>query len=112
MGELRIMASGKKHPPELRERAVTMVFELRRQEGSTRGSICRVAEQLGVNPETLRNWVRQAEVDGGQRPGMTSADAARIADLEREVRELRRANEILKAASAFFAKELDPKLPR
>lgn len=68
--------------------------------------------QLGVHPEALRGWVRQVEVDAGARPGVTTADAARIAELEREVRELRRANEILKAASAFFARELDPKLPR
>jgi transposase len=89
-----------------------MVFEVRKEMGSTRGSIKRVGERLGINPETLRNWVRQAEVDSGQRPGTSTADAQRIAELEREVRELRRANEILKAASAFFARELDPKLPR
>jgi transposase len=65
-----------------------------------------------VNRETLRNWVRQAEVDSGHRPGTSTEDAQRIADLERENRELRRANEILKAASAFFARELDPRLPR
>jgi transposase len=67
----------------------------------------RVADQLGINRETLRNWVRQAEVDGGLRPGVTTAEQQRIVELEREVRELRRANEILKAASAFFAAELD-----
>ena len=65
-----------------------------------------------INPETLRNWVEKAEVDSGQRPGTTSDDRKRIAELEREVRELRRANEILKAASAYFARELDPRLPR
>lgn len=71
----------------------------------------RIAEQLGINSETLRVWVKRAEVDGGVRPSVTSADAARIAELEREVRELRRANEILKTASAFFAAaELDRKL--
>ena len=112
MERMGIMASGRKHPPELRERAVAMVFELRNQEGSTRGSLRRGADRLGVNPETLRNWVRQDEVDQGQRAGTSTADAQRISELEREVRELRRANEILKAASAFFAKELDPKLPR
>lgn len=106
------MASGKAYPAELRNRAVKMVFEVRKELGSTRGSIKRVGERLGINPETLRNWVRQAEVDGGQRPGTTTGDAQRIAELERENRELRRANEILKAASAFFARELDPKLPR
>jgi transposase len=70
------------------------------------------ARQLGVHPEALRGWVKQAEVDNGTRPGTTTGDAARIAELEREVRELRRANEILKAASAYFARELDPRLPR
>lgn|SRR5512144_346273 len=106
------MAAGKAYPAELRERAVRMVFEVRKEMNSTRGSIKRVAERLGINPETLRNWVRQAEVDSGQRPGTSTTDAQRIAELEREIRDLRRANEILKAASAFFARELDPKLPR
>jgi transposase len=71
-----------------------------------------VAAQLGVHREALRTWIRQAEIDGGQRPGTTTGDKQRIAELEREVRELRRANEILKAASAYFARELDPRLPR
>jgi transposase len=106
------MASRKQHPAELRERAVAMVFELRAESGNPRGSIARVGERLGVNPETLRNWVERAEIDGGQRPGTTSDDRKRIAELEREVRELRRANEILKAASAYFARELDPRFPR
>jgi transposase len=106
------MASRKQHPAELRERAVAMVFELRAESGSTRGTLARVGERLGINPETLRNWVEKAEVDLGQRPGTTSDDRKRIADLEREVRELRRANEILKAASAYFARELDPRFPR
>jgi len=106
------MASGKAHPAELRERAVKMVFDLREQDGNDRGTLRRVGERLGVNPETLRNWVQKAEIDSGQRPGTTSDDRKRIAELEREVRELRRANEILKAASAYFARELDPGLPR
>ena len=106
------MTSRKQHPAELRERAVAMVFELRAESGSTRGSLARVGERLGINPETLRNWVEKAEVDSGQRPGTTSDDRKRIAELEREVRELRRANEILKAASAYFARELDPRFPR
>jgi transposase len=106
------MASRKQHPAELRERAVAMVFELRAESGNSRGSIARVGERLGLNPETLRNWVERAEIDGGQRPGTTSDDKKRIAELERENRELRRANEILKAASAYFARELDPRFPR
>ena len=96
----------------MRERAVKMVVEIQAREGKGRGEVARVARQLGVHPETLRLWVRQAEVDSGARPGTTSEDARRIAELEREVRELRRANEILKAASAYFARELDPRLPR
>jgi transposase len=71
-----------------------------------------VARQLGVHPEALRSWVKQAEFDGGSRPGTTSDDKQRIAELEKENRELRRVNEILKAASAYFARELDPRLPR
>ena len=106
------MASRKQHPAELRERAVAMVFELRAESGSVRGTLARVGERLGINPETLRNWVEKAEVDSGQRPGTTTDDKKRIVDLEKEVRELRRANEILKAASAYFARELDPRFPR
>ena len=105
------MAPPRKYSSELRERAVRMVFELREQ-GERTGVIARVADQLGVHREALRTWVRQAEVDGGKRPGTLTSDAQRIADLEREVRELRRANDILKAASAYFARELDPRPPR
>jgi transposase len=106
------MVSRKPHPDELRERAVKLVFEVRAETGNERGSIARVGRQLGINTETLRNWVNKAEVDSGQRPGTTSEDKKRIAELEREVRELRRANDILKAASAYFARELDPRYPR
>jgi transposase len=106
------MPAQRKYPEELRERAVKMVFEVRDQDGKGRGELARVARQLGVHPEALRTWVRQAEIDGGTRPGTSSEDSRRIAELEREVRELRRANEILKAASAYFARELGPRLPR
>ena len=106
------MAAQKKYPDELRERAVKMLFEVREREGKGHGELARVARQLGVHPEALRSWAKQAEIDGGARPGTTTDDKQRIAELEREVRELRRANEILKAASAFFARELDPRLPR
>ena len=106
------MPAQRKYPEELRERAVKMVLEIREREGKGRGEVARVARQLGVHREALRGWVRQAEIDGGTRPGTTSEDARRIAELERENRELRRANEILKAASAYFARELDPRLPR
>ena len=106
------MAAQKKYPDELRERAVKMVLEVREREGNGRGEIARVGRQLGVHPEALRGWLKQTEIDGGQRPGTTTGDSQRITELEREVRELRRANEILKAASAYFARELDPRLPR
>ncbi|MGA5135511.1 transposase [Streptomyces olivoreticuli] len=106
------MPAKRKYPDELRERAVRMVFEIREQTGIRTGSISRVADQLGINREAVRNWVRQAEVGDGKRPGSSTADAQRIAELERENRELRRVNEILKAASAFFARELDLRLPR
>ena len=99
--------SQRRYPPELRERAIRMVLETIEQTGERFGVITRVARQLGVGSESLRTWVRQAEVDGGRRPGVTTEERRRIAELEREVRELRRANEILKAASAFFAAELD-----
>jgi len=104
--------SQRRYPPELRERAVRMVQETIEQTGERFGVITRVARQLGVGSESLRGWVRQAEVDGGHRPGLTTAEQQRIAELDREVRELRRANEILKAAASFFARELDPRPPR
>jgi transposase len=104
--------SQKRYPPELRERAVRMVLETIEQTGERFGVITRVARQLGVGTESLRGWVRQAEVDGGHRPGVTSEEHRRIAELERDNRELRRANEILKAAASFFARELDPRPPR
>jgi transposase len=86
-----------------------MVFETIEAEGRSFGVITRIARQLGIGSESLRLWVRQAEVDAGQRAGTATPDAQRIAELERENRELRRANEILKSASAFFARELDPR---
>ncbi|MGZ6839275.1 MAG: transposase, partial [Frankiaceae bacterium] len=88
------MPAQRKYPEELRERAVKMVLEIRAREGKGRGELARMGRQLGVHPEALRDWVRQAEIDGGTRPGVTTGDAARISELEREVRELRRANEI------------------
>jgi transposase len=104
---MRVVAAPRKYPDELRERVIRMAVELRQDPATKQGAIARVAEQLGMHPETLRNWVRQAEIDGGARPGATTAEAQRIAQLEQEVRELRRANHILKTASAFFAAELD-----
>jgi transposase len=88
-----------------------MALDLRRDPATRSGALRRVGDQLGINPETLRNWVTQAEVDAGDRAGTTSEEARRVVELEREVRELRRANEILKTASAFFAAaELDRRL--
>jgi transposase len=104
--------SQRRYPPELRERAVRMVLETIEQTGERFGVITRVARQLGVGSESLRTWVAQAEVDGGRRPGVTTEERRRVAELERENRELRRANEILKAAAAFFARELDPRPPK
>src|SRR3974390_2027964 len=92
-----------KYPAELRDRAVKMVLEVRRETGEKHGAVTRVARELGVGIESLRSWVNQVDVDAGRRSGTSTEDARRIADLERENRELRRANDILKAASVFFA---------
>jgi transposase len=101
------LPKGQRHPAELRERAVRMVFEHAHEYPSQWKAICSIADKLDVNRETLRVWVRRAEVDSGTRPGLTTDERARIKELERENKELRRANEILKAASAFFGAELD-----
>ena len=107
------MPAPRKYPPELRERAVRLVFEAREQEPelSLNAAVTRIGARIGVNPDTLRGWVKQADIDAGKRPGTTTEDGKRIKELEREVRELKRANEILLAASSFFARELDPRLP-
>ena len=95
------------YPPEFRERAVRMVLEHQGEYPSQWKAILSIAEKLDVHRETLRNWVRRAEVDDGRRPGLTTDERAKMRELERESKELRRANEILKRASAFFAAELD-----
>ena len=84
-----------------------MAVDLRRDPATRTGALARVGKQLGINPETLRNWVTQAEIDAGDRPGTTTSESQRLVELEKEVRELRRANSILRSASAFFAAELD-----
>jgi transposase len=103
----------KQYPAELRQRAVRLVAEQRDQYQSEYEAIRSIAAKLGIStPETLRKWVRQAEIDSGRRPGTTSEESAELRKLRAEVKELRRANEILKAASAFFAAELDRPTPR
>lgn len=106
------MTRATRYPPELRERALRLVREHRDEHASEWAAIQSVAGKLGMTAETLRKWLRRDEVDQRRRPGVTSGERERIRELEREVRELRRANEILRAASAFFARELDPRLPR
>jgi transposase len=101
----------RRYPAELRERAVRMVRETIKETGQSHGVITRVSIQLGIGSETLRGWMKRAEVDEGLRPGVTTDEKQRLRELERENRELRRANEILKTAAAFFARELDPRLP-
>ena len=102
------MRKSTKFSPEVTERAVRMVFEAKDQYESQWAAIESIAGKIGCTSETLRRWVRQAERDGGLREGATTDEQQRIKDLEREVRELRKANEILKVASAFFAQaELD-----
>jgi len=90
-----------------KERAVRAVRQLRKELGTDHGTVKRVADQLGVGVETLRSWVKRAEIDAGVKPGVSSVEAERVRQLEQENRELRRANEILRRASAFFAAELD-----
>jgi transposase len=94
-------------PKEVRERAIRMVFEHTEEHSSQWATIQSIAGKIGMSPETLRKWVRQAERDGGLRPGLTTDERSRLKELERENRELRRANEILKSAATFFGAELD-----
>jgi transposase len=102
------MARPTSYPAELRQRAIRMVAETKDNYPSEFAAIDAVATKLGIgSPETLRKWIRRAEVDGGQRPGLTTAEHEQIKALKKENAELRRANEILKSASAFFAAELD-----
>ncbi len=102
------MARRSRFSQEVRERAVRMVFDHGNEYGSEWGAMCSIAEKIGCSAETLRKWVRQTEVDTGRRGGLTTAEQARIKELERENRELRRTNDILRKASAYFAQaELD-----
>jgi transposase len=102
------MGRPSKHSPEVRERAVRMVFDHAAEHPSQWAAIRSVGEKLGIRTESLRRWVRQAERDGGTRPGLTTTEREELKRLQREVVELKRANEILKKAAAFFAQaELD-----
>ena len=102
----------RRYPPEIKERGVRMVHELRREDPADNSVITRVARQLGVGVESLRGWVKQDEIDGGVRPGVSTAESQEIDELRKEVKELRRANEILIAASSFFGAELDRRRTR
>lgn len=113
------MAGNRRYPQELRERAVALVFQYEREQGEGRGAMARVARDLGVHKEALRHWVKQARVaaGGGESgpvavPETLEAKDARIRELEGRLREVERANAILKAASAFFAREMDPPPPK
>jgi transposase len=97
----------RRYSPEEKARAVRLVRQLRNELGTTHGTVRRVADQIGCGVESLRTWVKQSDIDDGVEPGVTTAEATRIRELEQENRELRRANDLLKRASAFFAAELD-----
>src|SRR4051794_40916579 len=99
--------SQRRYTPEEKAQAVRLGRQLRAELGTEHGTVQRVADQLGYGVESVRGWVKQADIDDGAKPGTTTEDAVRIKALEQEVRELRRANSILKSASAFFAAELD-----
>lgn len=101
------MPTPRKYPTELRERATRLTLAARRDPAAPQGAVTRIASQLDIHPEALRSWVTRAETDAGIRPGLTTSDETRLKELERENRELRRANEIFRTASAFFATELD-----
>jgi transposase len=104
---MEFMGRQRRYPEEFRERAVRLVYEWREARDRRDGGVREVAAQLGMHRETLYGWLRQSEIDGGQRPGLSTEDKQRIGELERENFELRRANEILKSAAAFFGAELD-----
>ena len=102
-----LSCDSRKHPDELRERATRMALDALADPARAKGAIRRIADELGVHPEALRTWVKKAQIDQGTRPGTTTDQAQRIKELEKEIRELRRANAILKSASAFFAAECE-----
>ena len=107
------MPAPRKYPDELRDRAQRLVAEAMSEDSSLsmNAAVKRIAPKVGVVPDTLRGWIKRSDIDAGRRPGTTTEDGAAIKSLQYEVRELKRANEILLAASSFFARELDPRLP-
>ena len=106
------MSGSTRYSPELRERAVRMAMDNRSDYPSEWAAFTAISKLLGMSPETLRTWVRRAQVDGGSRPGLTTDERAQLKQLQREVKDLRRANAILKDASIFFATELDGQTKR
>jgi len=103
----RVVPTHRRYTPQQKEQAVRLVRKIRAETGQSFGAVKRVAEQLGYGVESVRSWVRQADIDEGVEAGTTTVEAERVKRLEQENRELRRANEILRRASAFFAAELD-----
>jgi transposase len=104
---MEFMGRPRSYPDEFRVRAVRLVHDWQRERGLSDGGVTAVARQLGIHRETLRRWVIEQEGDAGERPGLSRGERSRVAELERENRELHRANEILKSAAAFFGAELD-----
>ena len=107
------MPAPRKYPDELRKRAVRLVTEAMAEEAdlSLNGAVHRIGPKVGIVPDTLRGWCKQQRIDAGLTVGTTTSEAVKIRSLEQQVKELKRANEILLAASSFFARELDPRLP-
>lgn len=107
------MPAPRKYPKELRDRAIRLVLEARQEDPglSLNAAVVRIAPRVGINKDTLRGWTKQAEIDTGRRPGVTTSEAAELVELRQQVKELKRANDILLAASSFFARELDPRHP-
>src|ERR1700712_1377439 len=104
-------STARRYSPEDKARAVRLVRQLRKELGTSHGTVQRVADQIGCGVESLRTWVKQADIDEGVEPGVTTAETRQIRELEQASRELRRANDLLKRASAFFTGALDPRNP-
>jgi transposase len=111
MSQKKGLPKGRRYTDQQRDDAIRLV-RLARQDGRGHGAVQRIAEQLGYGPESVRQWVKQADIDAGEKAGLTTEDLARLRDLEAENRELRRTNEILQSAAAFFGAELDRRSKR